>query len=415
MSNIPRDPTPDSTLALLEEGYAFIPKRCRRLGSDIFETRLMLKKAICVTGPDAVTMFYEDGRFTRAGAMPPTTLRLLQDKGSVQQLDGAAHHHRKQLFMALMGPDALDDMAASVANQWHAFIAKWAQQDEVVLQDEVEEVLTRAVCNWAGVPLQLAESAERTREFRAMIEGAGSAGPRAVKGLALRQRTETWAKVQIEAVRADQLQPPTDRALYRIATYTQPDGQLLDPNDAAVELLNVLRPVVAVARYITFAALALHEHPDYRAWLQQGGETARECFVQEVRRYYPFFPFIGGRVRKPFDWRGRHFAAGEWVILDLYGTNHDDRTWENPDTFQPERFRTWQPDAFNFVPQGGGDVHTTHRCPGEWLTIAITQTAVHLLTEAMTYDVPPQDLHIDLATMPALPKSRFVIRNVRPA
>ncbi len=32
----------DSTLALLFEGYTFIPKRCQRYRSDIFETRLML-------------------------------------------------------------------------------------------------------------------------------------------------------------------------------------------------------------------------------------------------------------------------------------------------------------------------------------------------------------------------------------
>lgn len=40
----------DSTLALLSEGYTFIPKRCQRYRSDIFETRLMLTRAICMTG-----------------------------------------------------------------------------------------------------------------------------------------------------------------------------------------------------------------------------------------------------------------------------------------------------------------------------------------------------------------------------
>jgi fatty-acid peroxygenase len=33
----------------------------------------------------------------------------------------------------------------------------------------------------------------------------------------------------------------------------------------------------------------------------------------------------------------------------------------------------------------------------------------------MTYDVPEQDLGIDLGRMPALPNSRFVMRNVRAA
>lgn len=38
MSRIHRLRAPDSTLALLREGYAFIPNRCRRLRADAFRT-----------------------------------------------------------------------------------------------------------------------------------------------------------------------------------------------------------------------------------------------------------------------------------------------------------------------------------------------------------------------------------------
>ena len=39
--------------------------------------------------------------------------------------------------------------------------------------------------------------------------------------------------------------------------------------------------------------------------------------------------------------------------------------------------------------------------------------AVRLLASRMSYSVPRQDLRVRLSRMPALPKSRFVIRNVR--
>ncbi|MES0069597.1 hypothetical protein NKJ73_27915 [Mesorhizobium sp. M0074] len=72
----------DSTLALLREGYDFISARCRRMNTDIFATRLMLRPAICVRGAEAAEMFYGGDHFTRIGAMPQTTLRLLQDKAA---------------------------------------------------------------------------------------------------------------------------------------------------------------------------------------------------------------------------------------------------------------------------------------------------------------------------------------------
>src|SRR3712207_6396944 len=93
--DIPKDHGFDSTLALLREGYNFIPNRCRELKTDIFETRLMLKRVICMQGEEASKIFYGDQRFTRKGGIPLTTLRLLQGIGSVQTLDGEKHHQRK--------------------------------------------------------------------------------------------------------------------------------------------------------------------------------------------------------------------------------------------------------------------------------------------------------------------------------
>jgi fatty-acid peroxygenase len=77
---IPHDPAFDSTLALLREGYDFIAGRCDRLSTDIFATRLMLKRAICIRGASAAEMFYGGSHFTRNGAMPQMTMRLLQDR-----------------------------------------------------------------------------------------------------------------------------------------------------------------------------------------------------------------------------------------------------------------------------------------------------------------------------------------------
>lgn len=101
------------------------------------------------------------------------------------------------------------------------------------------------------------------------------------------------------------------------------------------------------------------------------------------------------------------------MILDLYGTNHDVRTWDAPEAFWPERFRQWDGNPFNFIPQGGGDHVVNHRCAGEWVTTELMKVAVRFLTSGVEYEVPAQDLRLDFARLPALPRSRFVIHNVK--
>ncbi|WP_119677333.1 cytochrome P450 [Indioceanicola profundi] len=411
---IPSDGSLDSTLALLREGYRFIPNRCERLGSDMFRTRLMLRPAICIRGEEAARIFYTPGRFTRRGALPPTTLRLLQDKGSAATLDNRPHRHRKSLFMGLMTPEAVERAADLMEEEWRARLPAWEQAEEVTLFPQAEDILTRTACRWAGVPLDEREADQRRRELGAMIHGAGSAGPRAMRGLVMRRRTERWARELIRGVRDGTVAVPHDTPLHRVATWRELSGEPMDEAVAAVELLNLLRPMVAVDRYIVFTALALHEHPVARP-APDADEGEVERFVQEVRRLAPFFPAVGGRVLEPFEWRGHRFGRGDWVLLDLYGTNRDSRTWRNAHMFRPSRFKEWDGSPDSLVPQGAGDHHTGHRCPGEWITIALMKRAVRLLTAAMEYEVPPQDLRVPLNRMPTGPASGFRIGRVRRA
>ncbi|MFW5640009.1 MAG: cytochrome P450 [Thermodesulfobacteriota bacterium] len=412
---IPQEDTWDSTPAFFSEGYRFISNRCARMNTDVFDTRIMFKKATCVTGEDAARMFYHPDRFTRQGAIPPTTVKLLQDKGSVQTLSGNLHRHRKKMFMSLMSTESIQRLVRITEAEWHQKLKKWEGMDRVVLHPEVQEILTRSVCRWAGIPLSDSDAKKRTHEFAAMIEGAGTVGPRNWLGLVLRARSERWGRGFIRGVRKQKVKVLEGSAADVTAWYRNPEGDLLDDKVAAVELINFLRPTVAVARYIAFAALALHQHPDWRRKLQSGADDDLEMFAQEVRRFYPYFPAVAGRVQIPFTWRGRGFKKGDWIMLDLYGTNRDPRSWKAPDTFDPERFRKWDESPFNFIPQGAGNHDDTHRCPGEWITIELIKNALSQLTGRMRYDVPQQNHHIDLSRIPAITKSRFIITHVRSA
>ena len=413
MPDIPREKSFDSTLAFLREGYRFISNRCDRLNTDIFSTRITLTPVICLRGADAAGMFYGEDRFTRHGAMPKMTLRLLQDEGSVQALDDEAHRQRKRMFMGMMSDEAIAGIAVVFADEWRRALSRWENDGEVKMHDAVGNVLTRTALRWTGVPLAKEDIPRRKSELMAMIENAGSFGPSHIRARFQRRTAERWAADLIRTVRKGGIVIQDAAPLARIAHHRDIGGYQLADDIAAVELLNLLRPIVAIGRFIVFAALALHRHPLWRERFAKGDLDDLEPFVQEVRRHSPFFPVIGGRVRKAFTWRGYAFPEGHWVLLDLYGTNHDSRIWPEPGVFRPERFRNWPGDPNTLVPQGAGSFATGHRCPGERITIKLLKEAVRLMCQEMRYEVPAQDLTVELRCMPALPRSKFVIGNVK--
>jgi fatty-acid peroxygenase len=303
-------------------------------------------------------------------------------------------------------------LADEAAEAWRRASAAWAGRRRVVLYDALHEPLTRAVCAWAGVPLRDDETATRSRELTALFDTPGSIAGQPL-ARAARRRSERWARAVIDDARAGRTRPGDATAAARIAHHRDPDGSLLEPRTAAVELLNVLRPVVAVSVWITLVAHALHCNPPWTARVAQGDEADLDAFAQEVRRFYPFFPAVPARVREDFTWRGLAFRVGTRVLLDLHGTNRDPRAWQEPDAFRPERFLGRAPSPFAFVPQGGGDPRIHHRCPGEGVALALMKRAARWLTCELDYRVPDQDLALDWSRLPALPRSRVVIAHVR--
>lgn len=422
MANIPVEPGLDSTLGLLRDGYRFIGKRCDRMETNVFQTRLRLEKTICMRGAAAAEVFYDNAKFSRKNAAPSRLKKTLLGEGGVQGLDGASHRQRKQIFMGLMTPERLQQLSDLTLHHCRQYAQRWQQQDQVVLFEQINEILCRSVCAWSGVPLPEADVARRTLEMAALIDGAGGLGLRYLRGVQARQRLEAWIADVIEQVRwsktdpsgsSQQLQVPEQTAAAAFALHRDANGNLLDTAIAAVDLINVLRPTVAIGRYVVFAALALHQHPGCYSKLKGHDPNYTTPFIQEVRRFYPFFPFAAARTCEGFDWQDYHFPKNTLVLLDLYGTNHDANHWQEPDRFWPERFSQWQENAFDFIPQGGGNYNENHRCAGEWLTIKLMEQVLNFLVNELEYDVPPQNLEVKLSRFPTLPESGFVMEKVR--
>lgn len=400
----------DSTVSFLREGYSFASSRCDTWGTDLFTTRMFLQPITFIRGEEAAELFYAGDRFTREAAVPPTVQHLLQDKGSVQALDGEEHRVRKAAFLSLMDAGAMRRLGELFEEEWATTFEDMPGPRRIVLHDFAREVLTRTAIRWAGIPAEVTDVRRLTNELGMMIDNVAKVGPTNWYAQLRRRSTEKWAAGLIEKVRDGQLDPAAGTALAVFAHHTDATGERIPAEVAAVELINILRPTLAVARFVVFAAVALTHHPQWRETFAEGDESDLEPFVQEVRRFYPFFPAVPGRVQEPFTWRGHHFDRSDRVVLDLYGTCHDRHLWEDPESFDPRRFRgfSWDEHPNTLIAQGAGRHSENHRCPGEWSTVELLKQAVRLLVSP-SLTVPSQDLSIPLNRFPTLPRSGFVV------
>jgi fatty-acid peroxygenase len=169
-----------------------------------------------------------------------------------------------------------------------------------------------------------------------------------------------------------------------------------------------------VAYFGAYAAQAVARRPDWRTELAAGSPAHLRAFEHEVRRYYPFVPLLPGRLRRPWSWEGGRLPRRSWLVLDVLGTNRDPDLWDEPEELRPERFLGREPTAYDYVPHGGGDPATGHRCPGEPIAIGILEQTLQRLA-GLDYELAPEGREVPMGRVPSLPADRVRLTGVRQA
>ncbi|MFD5328494.1 cytochrome P450 [Streptomyces sp. NPDC127092] len=407
----------DRTLGLLLKGYGWLPGLRRDApGDGPVATRLLGRPVRVLRGPDAVAYFYDERHARRSGALPGPVLDTLFGRGAVHTLDGAEHRARKSLFLSLLtAPDAVEALARGAAEDFRERLVA-RDGEEVTLFDEGALVLARAVRDWAGLPgYDEAGTARLARDCVAMVDGFATAGPRHLRARRARARQEDLLAAEVERARAAPVPAgPPRTAFDAVVAHRDADGFPLAPATAAVELLNIARPTVAITWYLTFAAHAMCRRPGLRRRLAADEPVGfATAFAHEVRRFYPFVPFVGALAPEGLVLDGERVPGGTLLLLDVYGRNHDPALWEEPYRFDPDRFLGRSPHTDALVPQGGGP-RDGHRCPGEDITVAVLARLARELART-GFTVPEQDLRIPLNRIPTRPRDglRIVVGSER--
>src|SRR3954469_4666941 len=423
----------DQTVDLVRQGYVFTARARRQRDAAeaavrpryAAKVRLLGRPATVVGGSEGVKLFYDSSVMRREGAMPQGIDRPLFGRGALHALDGEEHSNRKGMFVDLLMDRARVTSLLELADDLVVdALQSWRQRGGGVVYPTMTEVYGRAVIRWAGIEATPEVEARRAEDLAVIVDGFATPGMPYLAAWRRRIVCDRWAARLVQETRAGRRIPAEDSVLARVAGHRGPDGELLDAHTAGVELLNVLRPTVAVARFAAFGALALADSPQWRRRLAE--EVAERgsavdgplatAFAHEVRRVYPFVPALAAVATTDTEFERCPISAGQRVVLDIMATNHDPQEWERPNTFDPERFlgtgAEWSPP---FVPHGGGRPEDGHRCPGELVANGLLALTCARLAQFDGHLAHGQDLGWSWGRVPALPRSGVVIAVDDPA
>lgn len=120
---------------------------------------------------------------------------------------------------------------------------------------------------------------------------------------------------------------------------------------------------------ISNLALALAEHPDQRALLDERPELIPNA-IEETLRYYPINWSQGRTATERIELGGQVIQKDDFVVLPLPSANRDEDAWDRPEEFDITR-------SFQKGHLGFG--HGEHSCPGQLLTRVDSSVVVERL------------------------------------
>jgi fatty-acid peroxygenase len=413
----------DDSLSLMTRGYGFGSRIWDRVRPDARAAPLGLlgDDALLVRGAEAVDLFYDGDVIARHGAMPGIVQGTLFGTGSVHSLDGDDHRHRKATFVDVAYDDAqVARLTPLFEQEWRAELDEWLAGGERSAYDAAVGAFGRASMRWAGLPGTAAAKTRWSARLAQIVDGFGVPySPEYLLAALNRRWSDRHAERLIESTRAGRLTPGAGTALSEWTWHRDREGRLLPARLAGIELQNSIRPMIAVSRFVAFAAKELHDRPEWRRRI--AAETAERgslvdgplavAFAQEIRRTAPFVPMLPGLTRRDVEFDGLTVPEGGRLVLDILGTDTDRASWDRADEFDPERFvgvDDYEAIA-TFVPHGGAGVATGHRCPGEKLAIAGLAAAVATLSDPRVA-VLDTGLEVDRRRLPTKPASGGRVR-----
>jgi fatty-acid peroxygenase len=148
-----------------------------------------------------------------------------------------------------------------------------------------------------------------------MIDASGAVGRRHWRGRKARKQAERWLSELVRQFRNKEMEVVPGSIFHQFAIHRDLDSQLPDIRIVAVELLNLIRPIVAIARYIVFVAKALHDYPLYLKQLKDGRTSCTIISYRKSGAIIPFFRLLLQKLKNRLNGKGLILKRGTGYCL----------------------------------------------------------------------------------------------------
>jgi cytochrome P450 len=289
---------------------------------------------------------------------------------SVMLLEEPEHMTRRKLMLPSFHGKAVQADAEMMAQVAQQEIARWPAGEPFALwprmQDITLDVVMRAVFGPDSDAPRLQPLRERLRGLTtwmneprnlAMLAALGPGWVTRSRGY--REAMGAVEEAVMEEVRRRKAEPDggTLGVVAMLVGAEYEDGSPLSDRDLRDELVTLLSdgPTSSTLAW-TFERLL--RNPDKLEKLREdvlGGDgTYLDAVVKETLRLRPPVPVVVRNLLEPMRLGGYDLPAGTTVAPCIHLIHRDERWYEQPHRFLPERFVGKQPGTYTWIPFGGG-------------------------------------------------------------
>jgi cytochrome P450 family 135 len=368
----PRMPALAQSAMLFANPFGFI-ESCRRRYGNLFRVRLSgAGEFVCLFEPDEIRrVFEQDGISAHAGEAN-AVLEPVLGSDSILTIDRERHLARRRLLSPAFHGEALRAMAPAIKAIVAEEIAGWPLGQPLALRPQMQRITFRVIAKIVLGRDDPVEVARLVELFEPVIRVSPlilspplrvDLGPFTPWGRF--RRAKRRLDEELGHLIADRRQQPEGADLLGILVHNSEEGEEHQIRDDLLAFLLAGYETTATALSWAFERLARNPaaQATARRAAQEGQSDYLDAVAQETLRVRPIVADVGRVLDGPIEVGGYQLAAGTTVRLSIALVQSDERNYERPGEFLPERFLGRRPNRQIWLPFGGG----RRRCIGAGL------------------------------------------------